>query len=412
MGLVSYPPLAQGMRPAQRGLSARWRASLLANVERLAHGTLSLQLPDGTLIEVRGQAGGEAEATLIINRWRAVRRLIFGGELGFAEAYADGEWLSPDLPALLGLALCNEDALRGVLTGWAPARLFNRIRHVRRANTRRGSRRNIAAHYDLGNAFYRQWLDPSMTYSAALFADGDDDLERAQRRKYHRLADLLDLAPGQRLLEIGCGWGGFALIAAREYGCQVTALTLSQEQAAWAREQVQAAGLADRIDIRLEDYRDVDGCYDRIASIEMFEAVGEAYWPLFFRRVNDLLRPGGVAAMQVITIEDERFETYRRSPDFIQTYIFPGGMLPSPSILAQHITSAGLGLTDRLAFGADYARTLALWRQRFLDAWPRVRNLGFDERFRRLWDYYLGYCEAGFRAASVDVAQYRLVKPA
>lgn len=412
MAFVSHQPLAQGLQPAQRGLSARWRAALIANVERLAHGTLSLQLPDGATIEVRGQAGGDAHAALVVKRWRAVRRLVLGGELGFAEAYADGDWSSPDLPALLGLALCNEDALRGVLSGWTAVRLVNRVRHLRRANTKRGSRRNIAAHYDLGNAFYRQWLDPGMTYSAALFTDGDDDLKRAQERKYHRLAGLLDLAPGQRLLEIGCGWGGFALIAARDYGCQVTALTLSHEQAAWAREQVRLAGLDDRIDIRLQDYRDVSGSYDRIASIEMFEAVGEAYWPLFCRRVNELLRPGGVAAMQVITIDGKRYEAYRRSPDFIQTCIFPGGMLPPPSALAHQITAAGLCMTERFAFGADYARTLARWRQNFLKAWPQIRDLGFDERFRRLWEYYLGYCEAGFRAASVDVAQYRLVKPA
>ncbi|MBO6784522.1 MAG: class I SAM-dependent methyltransferase, partial [Alphaproteobacteria bacterium] len=284
----------------------------------------------------------------------------------------------------------------------------SRLYHRRRANTRAGSRRNIAAHYDLGNSFYARWLDPTMTYSSACFETPSESLETAQTRKFDRLADQLDLQHGDRVLEIGCGWGGFAIHAARTRGCHVTALTVSPSQAEWARKRIAEAGLDERIEVRLQDYRDVDGSFDKIASIEMFEAVGEKYWPTFFGVVADRLRAGGRAALQVITIAESRFESYRRNPDFIQMRVFPGGMLPSDDVFAAAARAAGLRVSDRDMFGRDYAETLRRWAEAFEGAWGDIVEMGFDERFRRLWRYYLSYCEAGFRAGNISVGQFRL----
>ncbi len=334
---------------------------------------------------------------------RLLRRLAADGAIGFGEAYMDGDWDTPDLSQLIEVL-----ARRPVIRGFAARRLLHRLEHLRRANTRTGSRRNIAAHYDLGNDFFRLWLDPSMTYSSGLFADPGETLAAAQDRKYRNLARMLDLRPGMRVLEIGCGWGGFAEIAARDFGCHVTCLTLSQEQHDYARARIAQAGLADRVEIRLQDYRDVQGRFDRIASIEMFEAVGEANWPTYFGVLRDRLAPGGAAGLQVITIADDRYDRYRRRPDFIQRHIFPGGMLPSPSAFATQASMAGLRIDREQRFGASYARTLADWHRAFDQAWPRIAEQGFDDRFRRMWKFYLAYCEGGFRAGAIDVAQYRL----
>jgi cyclopropane-fatty-acyl-phospholipid synthase len=284
------------------------------------------------------------------------------------------------------------------------------MRHKAHANTRRGSRRNIAAHYDLGNAFYSQWLDPTMTYSSGVFERADMSLEEAQRNKWRKLAETLDLKPDHRVLEIGCGWAGFAIFAAQEYGCKVTGITLSQEQLAYARKTVEKAGLSDRIDIQLIDYRDVKGEFDRIASIEMFEAVGEEHWPAYFNVVRERLKPGGIAGLQIITIDEARFETYRTTPDFIQLYIFPGGMLPSPTALQAAATHQGLGFETVRTFALSYAETLRRWRERFEDCWPSISTMGFDERFKRMWEYYLASCEGGFRAGAIDVGQFRLTR--
>ena len=388
-----------------------WTPILLRLARRIAVGTITLVLPDGTQHVYAGTARPDCRAVIAIRRSRAVRRLLLGGPTEFAEAFLDGDWDSPDLVQLFALTLANERVLRSRLGGLAIPRLLDRLRHRGRANTRRGSRRNIAFHYDLGNDFYTSWLDAGMTYSSALFATGAETLEAAQDAKYRRLAGLLDFRPGMRVLEIGCGWGGFATLAARDYGVAVTALTVSCAQADYARARSEAEGLADRVAVRLEDYRDVAGSYDRIVSVEMFEAVGEAYWPAYFDVVRDRLAPGGVAALQIITIDEARFADYRRRVDFIQRYIFPGGMLPSPPALEAAIARAGLAVTDRFTFGASYAETLALWRERFAAAWPTIRALGFDPRFRRLWTYYLAYCEAGFRAGTIDVTQVRIERP-
>ena len=302
----------------------------------------------------------------------------------------------------------NEKAYEEHFYGRSWFRWLARARHLFRPNSRRGSRRNILAHYDLGNAFYQSWLDPSMTYSSARFDKPGTSLEAAQAAKYASLAEKLSLRPDHHVLEVGCGWGGFAEFAARDVGAKVTAITISDEQHAFAAERIQKAGLGEKVDIRLQDYRDVEGRFDRIASIEMFEAVGEPYWPVYFDKLAGMMQPGGVIGLQIITIADRYFEAYRRSADFIQRHIFPGGMLPSPSVLQRQIERAGLQKLTETTFGLDYARTLAAWNQRFQDAWPDLLQLGFDHRFKRLWHYYLAYCEAGFKAGWTDVCQVGL----
>jgi len=287
---------------------------------------------------------------------------------------------------------------------------MQRYRHWRNRNTKAQARRNIVAHYDLGNAFYRAWLDPSMTYSSAYFGAGAADLPAAQIAKYRALADRIGLKPGDRVLEIGCGWGGFAEVAAKEYGAAVTGLTLSDEQHAYATRRMAEAGLADRVTIKLQDYRDERGQYDAVASIEMFEAVGKEYWPTFFDKVAGSLRSGGRAGLQVITLADNLWKDYLREIDFIRAYVFPGGMLPTATHLREMPQKAGLNLQGEEAFGQDYAATLRIWAERFGAVWPDLMQFGFDERFRRLWIYYLAYCEAGFRAGTIDVRQLVYVR--
>ena len=393
------------------------RLRLLLRLARLIRrGTLTIELPGGARHVFEGAPG--PAATFIVKDTRVVRRLLTGGSLGLAEAYLDGLWDSPDLRAVMRLATANETIWQTVLAGRPWMRVLARLAHRLRPNTRRGARRNILAHYDLGNAFYAEWLDRTMTYSSALFGGNDDTLEAAQLRKMHRLCQALELRPGMRVLEIGCGWGGFAEVAARDYGALVTGLTLSPAQLAYAEARIARAGLAGRVTLLLEDYRDVRGSFDRIASIEMFEAVGEKYWPAFFAAVRERLAPGGRAGLQIITIADRFFAPYRRGADFIQRHVFPGGMLPSPRRLQEEVAKAGLAWADELWFGRDYAETLARWQAQFQAAWPRIAAAArlqarpADDRFKRLWEYYLAYCETGFRAGWTDVGQIVLERPA
>jgi cyclopropane-fatty-acyl-phospholipid synthase len=369
---------------------------------RLATGTLTLILPSGERRVFSGHDDGP-QAMIRLRHRRALRRLFTGGAVGLAESYMDGDWESPDLVALLELGDINDCALGSTADGHPLLRLGRALWHRLHDNSRKGSRRNIAAHYDLGNDFYAQWLDPGMTYSSALFTAKDDTLAAAQTRKYRAIADDIGLKPGMRLLEIGCGWGGFAELAARDYGAQVVGLTLSREQHAWAIRRMATAGLTDRVEIRLQDYRDVAGQFDRIVSIEMIEAVGERWWPTYFAAIRNLLAPGGKAGLQAITIADDRFARYRRSCDFIQRHIFPGGMLPSPGALRREAIAAGLELRVTRRFGHDYDRTLALWESAFQDAWPNIELLGYDRRFKRSWEFYMAYCRAGFRTKAIDV---------
>jgi cyclopropane-fatty-acyl-phospholipid synthase len=394
-----------------RGLP--WRAQMvLRGLLGLETGALSMTLPDGRTVAIAGRTPGP-HASVRLNNWNLVHRAVSGGTIGVAESYMDGDWESPDAGAFLELFLINTAVGRGYTNGPRGLfLLFEKFRHWLNANTRRGSKRNISAHYDLGNAFYSAWLDPTMTYSSALYSRGANDLRSAQLAKYRALAEATGIGPGDHVLEIGCGWGGFAEFAASEIGCRVTGLTISREQLAFARERMAKAGLSDLVELKFQDYRDETGVYDRIVSIEMFEAVGEKYWPAYFSKLSECLKPGGRAGLQIITILQEAYEDYRANPDFIQKYVFPGGMLPTREHLAALGRQFGLSTASDMGFGHDYARTLAEWRHRFWAAWERIVPLGFDERFRKLWEFYFYYCEAGFRARNIDVRQVVYTRPA
>jgi cyclopropane-fatty-acyl-phospholipid synthase len=399
---------AETVGEVSKGLSFATRQALKI-AARLHCGELTVTLPDGRLLLFKGAEPGP-QAQIDVHDFGFASRLSDGGDLGFAEAYLRREWDTPDLAKFLELFAANYPVVQTLLAGKPLVRLWQMFQHFRRRNTKSQARRNIHAHYDLGNSFYGAWLDKTMTYSSAIFAAGETDLAAAQTRKYRALAEQTGIKPGDHVLEIGCGWGGFAEYAAREIGCKVTGLTISREQFDFAQERIQSAGLQDRVSFKLQDYRDEKGTYDRIASIEMFEAVGEAFWPAYFGQLRDRLRPGGTAGLQVITIRDESFKVYRSELDFIRAYIFPGGMLPTPTIMKSLGQKYGVPLAHERVFGLDYATTLASWRDRFRAAWPQIMPLGFDERFRRMWEYYLAYCEAGFRTGNIDVRQMVFAK--
>lgn len=393
-------------RTGPKSVPARNALRLAAG--RWIGGGLKIELPNGGVIELGDCSDGEP-ALLRVNGYRALRRALTGGDIGFAEGYLDGDWDTPDLARLLVVLAVNFEALGRLGAGAPVHRLFQFRLKLLRANTPRGSRRNIHAHYDLGNAFYEAWLDPGMTYSGAIFAHANETLETAQARKYAALAQTIGLQRGQSVLEIGCGWGGFAEFAAREFDARVTAVTISAAQHAYAQARLARAGLSDRVEVKLCDYRHVAGRFDRVVSIEMFEAVGERYWPVFFDVLRQRLAPGGRAGLQVITIRDDLFADYRRRVDFIQRYVFPGGMLPSERGLVQAAGDAGLRCSQTTRLGAHYARTLRAWAERFEGAWPQLRDdARFDERFRRLWRFYLAYCEAGFATGRTDLVQLAL----
>ncbi|MDQ8029260.1 MAG: cyclopropane-fatty-acyl-phospholipid synthase family protein [Brevundimonas sp.] len=382
-----------------RLLSANW-----------TFGQLTVLLPNGETHRLEGAEPGPS-AVLDIRDYRFARRVLANGDIGFAEGYMAAEWETPHLAPLLEVLAQNYDNIRRLFDGNPLMTAVNWVSHRLNRNSRSGSKKNIHAHYDLGNAFYDRWLDRSMTYSSARFAAPGLSLEAAQREKYAALARMMDLRPGQTVLEIGCGWGGFAEFAAKEVGAHVTGITISQQQYDFARQRLFNAGLSDKADIRLVDYRDVTGQFDRVASIEMFEAVGQEYWPAYFGKIHDVLAPGGRAGLQIITIQDALFAEYNRRTDFIQKYVFPGGMLPSEEKLKPVIARVGLDWQAIERFGVDYADTLKLWDERFQSAWPEISAMpGFDERFRRLWRFYLAYCEAGFRSRRTDVVQLALAK--
>ena len=385
--------------------------TVLRLLEKLVYGTLVLELPDGTAR--RFGPGTGHQAILRLNNWSMFASVMRSGDIGFAETYIRGDWNTPDLPGLLRLLIENRERLEAVLYGsWWGSTLY-RLRHLFNRNSRSGSRRNIHAHYDLGNAFYQLWLDETMNYSSALFGDDPDrPLPAAQWAKIHRALDEVRLQPGQRVLEIGCGWGAVAQAAVARYNASLTGVTLSTEQLAYGQKRLLDAGLADKAELRLQDYRDIkDGPFDAIVSIEMFEAVGQEYWPAYFETVANNLKPGGRACIQSITIRDDLFERYARSTDFIQQYIFPGGMLPSQATFVASSRSAGLEVERTFSFGPDYAETLRRWRAPFLANESAIRKLGFDTRFMRTWDFYLCYCEAAFDTGNINVVQFTLKKP-
>jgi len=382
---------------------------LLQMLRRLQHGALRLTCPDGSVLQFGESGEGETPVSLRLNNWNPCLAAMKSGDIGFAESFIAGDWQTDDLAGLLQLLVRNRNALEDAIYGSWWGGLLYRLRHLFNRNSKAGSRRNIHAHYDIGNAFYRLWLDPSMTYSSALFSAPDMSLQQAQQAKYARILSQLNVTEGARLLEIGCGWGGFAELAA-QHRMHVTGLTISTEQLAFAEHRLQKAGLASGADLRLQDYRDVSGEFDGIASIEMFEAVGEQYWDSYFSTVARRLKQGARACIQTITIDDALFDRYRKGSDFIQQYIFPGGMLPSPSVFRAHAERHGLEVVDAFAFGLDYARTLAEWHQSFNEVLLEVRAQGFDEGFIRTWQFYLAYCEAGFREYNIDLYQFTLRK--
>jgi cyclopropane-fatty-acyl-phospholipid synthase len=397
--------------PAALPAAARRVLRLLSG---LSHGTLELQAPDGSLQRL-GQ--GPQRAALRLHDWRMAERTLASGDIGFAESYIDGDWDSPDLSGLLTLLLAERTAIERLVYGTWWGQWAHRLRHALNRNTRRGSAKNVHAHYDLGNDFYRLWLDETMSYSSAWF-EGDitRSLPEAQRAKMRRALAEVGAGPGRRVLEIGCGWGSLARTAATEFGAQVTGVTLSTEQLAWGRAGLSEAGLDGRCELRLQDYRDLAAQhgaepFDAVVSIEMFEAVGREYWRGYFDTLRRVLRPGGRACIQSITIRDDLFERYVRSTDFIQQYIFPGGLLPSISAFEAEARRAGFVVERRLAFGADYAETLRRWRIDFLAREAEVLAQGFDARFMRTWHFYLAYCEAAFALGNTDVVQFTLLRP-
>ena len=387
----------------------RYFARVFALAQQMPVGRLDVVLPDGRRFRAEGATAGPV-AEVHIHDPDVFARLIREGELGFCDAYLDEGWSSPDLQAFLDLMNSGNEILYRGFPGKGLVKAFERLRHLMRSNSKGQARKNISYHYDLGNAFYAQWLDASMTYSSALFETGQESFEGAQRAKYAALVDALNVKAGDHVLEIGCGWGGFAEYAAGECGLRVTGLTISAEQLKYAEERIEKAGLSHLVKLKMQDYRDETGQYDGIASIEMFEAVGEKYWPVYFDKVRACLKPKARASLQIITLEEERFKIYRKGVDFIQKYIFPGGMLPSKTALRAEIAHAGLTETKVLEFGESYSQTLRRWHERFNGAWGEIAPMGFDERFRRMWNFYLTSCAASFHGGNCDVVQITIEK--
>lgn len=395
--------------PELRGAPTAVRSALGLLARNWTVGTLTFVLPTGRELDLVGPEPGPT-GRLIIRDYAFMNRVLAAGDIGFAEGHMARQWETPDMAALLSVFSLNFDKIERLALGAPLMWMLNRVVHLFRDNSRTGARKNIHAHYDLGNAFYSRWLDSTMTYSAARYAYEGQPLADAQVNKYRALAQHMDLRPDHHVLEIGCGWGGFAAFAAGEVGARITAITISQEQYDFAAKRIFDLGLTERAEIKLVDYRDVAGAYDRVASIEMFEAVGEKYWPSYFGKIASALKPGGRAGLQIITIKDQFFEGYRRRADFIQRYIFPGGMLISERRLRGETRACGLNWDKVSRFGQDYADTLAAWMRAFEAAWPEIEPQGFDDRFRRLWRFYLGYCAAGFRTERTNVIQLALSK--
>ncbi|MBX3622588.1 MAG: class I SAM-dependent methyltransferase [Rhizobacter sp.] len=407
MNTQAHQNQARFSAPAQLDGAPAAARAVFKLLARLRHGTLDVQLPDGSQAHF-GETASGPRAAIRLRNWNVCAAALKSGDIGFAESYIAGDWTTPDLVTLLKLFIANRDEIESMVYGsWWGSALY-RARHLFNRNSRRGSKKNIHAHYDLGNEFYRLWLDPTMNYSSAWFeGDRSRPMVDAQWAKVRRALGECGVKPGDRVLEVGCGWGALAECAAREFGARVTGVTLSSEQLAWGQARLARAGLDG--ELRYQDYRDIDdGPFDAIASIEMFEAVGREYWPSFFETLNKQLKPGGKACIQSITIRDDLFDRYVRSTDFIQQYIFPGGLLPSPSAFREAAAKAGLKVVNELSFGEDYAETLKRWRESFLAEDARVRRLGFDTRFMRIWEFYLGYCEAAFATGNTGVMQFTL----
>ena len=388
----------------------RYFARVFDLVGKLNSGRVDFILPDGRRFRAEGSRPGPV-AEVTINNPDVFARLVREGDLGFCDAYLDGWWTTPDLQAFMDFIHADNDDMYDGFPGMAVVRAWEKARFWFQSNTKRQALKNISYHYDLGNDFYSLWLDDTMTYSSALFNTSQESLEKAQIAKYASMVDQMGVKPGDHVLEIGCGWGGFAEYAAKERGLKVTGLTISKEQLDYANKRIKSKGLSDKVNLKLQDYRDETGVYDGVASIEMFEAVGEKYWPVYFDKIKQCLKPGKQATLQIITIQDARWDVYRKSVDFIQKYIFPGGMLPSPSVLRQEIHRAGLSVQHSIEFGKSYSQTLRRWFEVFNNKWDNISAMGFDDRFRRMWNFYLTSCAATFESGNCDVTQITLQKP-
>jgi len=388
----------------------RYFARVFNLVRKLNSGRVDFILPDGRQFRAEGAKPGPV-AEVFINNPDVFARLVREGDLGFSDAYLDGWWTTPDLQAFMDFIHADNDDMYDEFPGIGLVRAWEKARFWFQSNSKRQALKNISYHYDLGNDFYRLWLDDTMTYSSALFTTSQESLENAQVAKYASMIDQMGVKPGDHVLEIGCGWGGFAEYAAKERGLKVTGLTISKEQLDFARKRINNNGLGDKVNLKLQDYRDETGVYDGVASIEMFEAVGEKYWPIYFNKVKQCLKPGKQATLQIITIHDARWEVYRKGVDFIQKYIFPGGMLPSPTVLRQEVAKAGLNVQHSIEFGKSYSQTLRRWFEVFNDQWDTISGMGFDDRFRRMWNFYLTSCAATFESGNCDVTQITLQKP-
>ena len=388
----------------------RYFARVFDLVGKLNSGRVDFILPDGRRFRAEGSKPGPV-AEVTINNPDVFARLVREGDLGFCDAYLDGWWTTPDLQAFMDFIHADNDDMYDGFPGMALVRAWEKARFWFQSNTKRQALKNISYHYDLGNDFYSLWLDDTMTYSSALFNTSQESLEKAQIAKYASMVDQMGVKPGDHVLEIGCGWGGFAEYAAKERGLKVTGLTISKEQLDYAQKRIKSKGLSDKVNLKLQDYRDETGVYDGVASIEMFEAVGEKYWPVYFDKIKQCLKPGKQATLQIITIQDARWDVYRKSVDFIQKYIFPGGMLPSPSVLRQEIHRAGLSVQHSIEFGKSYSQTLRRWFEVFNNKWDNISAMGFDDRFRRMWNFYLTSCAATFESGNCDVTQITLQKP-
>ena len=389
----------------------RYFPQVFATAQSLNRGRLDFVLDDGRVFRVDGSAPGPVAEVHVHNR-DLFGRLIRDGDLGFSEAYMDGWWSTPDLMAFMDLVHADNNDTYDEFAGLKLVRFYERVRFWFQRNSKRQAKKNISYHYDLGNQFYGLWLDDTMTYSSAIFDSGQESLEAAQTKKYAAMVDGMGAKPGDHVLEIGCGWGGFAEYAAKERGLKVTGLTISREQLAYAQKRIADAGLSDQVELRLQDYRDVQGSFDGIASIEMFEAVGERYWPVYFETLRNRLKPGAKATLQIITVRHDRYEIYKKGVDFIQKYIFPGGMLPSPIVLREQIANAGLTEVGSIEFGQSYRETLRRWNDTFNEKWDEIAALGFDERFRRMWNFYLTSCAATFGSENCDVTQITVARGA
>tara|TARA_R110002020_G_scaffold475274_1_gene709358 strand:- start:12188 stop:13450 length:1263 start_codon:yes stop_codon:yes gene_type:complete len=387
----------------------RYFARVMGMATSLRHGRIDFILPDGRHFRAEGAKPGPV-AELHIHNTDLFARLIREGDLGFCDAYLDGWWSTPDLQAFMDFIHADNEDIYDGFPGMGLVRMYEQLRFWFQRNSKGQARKNISYHYDLGNDFYKLWLDETMSYSSAIFTDPQQSMEAAQIEKYKSMVDEMGVLPGDHVLEIGCGWGGFAEYAAAERGLKVTCLTISQEQFNYAVDRIEKAGLSDMVTFKLQDYRDEEGQYDGIASIEMFEAVGEQYWPVYFATVRERLKPGKTATFQIITVADRRWKVYKRGVDFIQKYIFPGGMLPSPSALRQQIEKAGLAVEKSVEFGKSYDITLRRWHETFNEKWDQIAAMGFDERFRRMWNFYLTSCAATFDSGNCDVTQITVRK--